>query len=391
MDPGDRERERKQLLEAIEAGAEEALALARWMHANPELSLEEHETSRRYRSALEREGFRIQGPVAGLETAFVADAGAGDAPLTVALLAEMDALPEIGHACGHSLSGPASLLAAMALRRTLAPGDLAVRVVGCPAEETGVGKRALVRGGVFADCDAAMMAHASDMRRAHRLFLGTRKLEFVFHGQAAHAAAYPDQGVNALDGVIATFVAVGLLRQQLPGGVRVHGIVSEGGTAPNIIPERAAARFWIRSLDDAELADAAARVQRCAEGAAAASGTRLEVNEDLNASPPLWPNAALAGLYREQLVHLGLPETDHPPHARIGSSDIAHVSRVVPTIHPNFPIGDDLQLHTRAFAEAVGSARGEAGLLEAARALALTCHALARDPEALRAVAAEAP
>lgn len=391
MDSNALERERKRLLEAVEAGAGEALALAHWMHANPELSLEERETSARYRAYLERDGFRVRAPVAGLETAFLAEWGEPDSPLRVALLAEMDALPEIGHACGHSLSGPASLLAAHALRHCLAAEDLAVRVVGCPAEETGVGKRALVRGGAFSDCDAALMAHASDMRRAHRLFLGTRKLEFVFHGTAAHAAAYPDRGVNALDGVIATFVAVGLLRQQLPSGVRVHGIVSEGGRAPNIIPERAAARFWVRSLDDAELADAAARVLRCAEGAAVASGTRLEVHEDPNASPPLWPNAALAGLYREQLTYLGLPETDHPPQARIGSSDIAHVSRVVPTIHPNFPIGEDLQLHTRAFADAVGSERGDAGLLEAARALALTCHALARDPEARRAVAAEAP
>jgi amidohydrolase len=383
--------ERRALLGAVEAESDEILALARWMGAHPELSLAEHATSRRYQAYLEARGFAVRGPVAELETAFVAEWGSPDAACCVALLAEMDALPGVGHACGHNLSGPASLLAAAALAATLPARVLRVRVVGCPAEELGVGKRRLVAAGVFTGCDAAMMAHASDMRRAHRLFLGNRKFEFVFHGRAAHAAAYPERGVNALDGVIQTFVAVGLLRQQLPRGVRVHGIVSEGGEAPNIIPERAAARFWVRALEDAELEDAAARVQRCAEGAAAASGTRLEVREDENTSPPLWPNLPLAGIYRRALEELGLPETDDPPDARIGSSDITHVSRVAPTIHPNFPIGRNLKLHTREFAQASATAKGEAGLLEAARALALTAQELARSPEARLAVAAERP
>jgi metal-dependent amidase/aminoacylase/carboxypeptidase family protein len=231
------------------------------------------------------------------------------------------------------------------------------------------------------------MAHASDLRRAHRLFLGNRKFELVYHGRAAHAAAYPEEGINALDGVVALFVAVGLLRQQLPEGARIHGIITEGGTAPNVIPERAAARIWVRALEDAVLAHAAERVLACAEGAARASGTRLEVVEEETSSPPMRANLPLADLYREQLLSLGLEETPHRPDAAIGSSDITHVSRVVPTIHPNFPVGEGLKLHTRAFAEATASPRGEAGLLEAARALALTVLALAREPEARRAVA----
>jgi metal-dependent amidase/aminoacylase/carboxypeptidase family protein len=148
----------------------------------------------------------------------------------------MDALPGIGHACGHNLSGPASLLAAQALAARLPESALRLLVVGCPAEEIGVGKRRLVEAGVFAEADVAMMAHASDMRRAHRLFLGNRKVEFVFHGRAAHAAAYPERGINALDAVIALFVNVGLLRQQLPRSARIHGIVTDGGKAPNMIP-----------------------------------------------------------------------------------------------------------------------------------------------------------
>jgi len=227
------------------------------------------------------------------------------------------------------------------------------------------------------------------MRRAHRLFLGNRKFEFVFHGRAAHAAAYPEQGINALDGVIAYFVAVGMLRQQLPRGVRVHGIVSDGGEAPNIIPERAAARVWVRALDEAELDDAATRVVECARGAALATGTRLEIEEAESTSPAMKPNLPLAALYRRQLEHLGLPESDHAPGEAIGSSDITHVSRVAPTIHPNFPIGRDLQLHTRPFAEATTSPEGEAGLVEAAKALAATAQQLARSPE-LRGEVSEA-
>jgi amidohydrolase len=380
--------ERERLLEEVERGAAEALELSRWMARHPELSLAEYATSERYRAYLAARGFDLEAPVAGMATAFLARRGEAGAPLSVALLAEMDALPEIGHACGHNLSGPASLLAAAALARVLAPSELRLVVVGCPAEETGVGKPRLVEAGVFAGLDAAMMAHASDMRRAHRLFLGNRKFEFVFHGRAAHAAAYPERGVNALDAVIALFVSLGLLRQQLDRGVRVHGVVSDGGAAPNVIPERAAARVWVRALDDALLEQSAERVVHCARGAAEATGTRLEILRRESESPAMRPNLPLARLYREQLERLGLPETAQAPADAVGSSDITHVSRVVPTIHPNFPIGEGLALHTRAFAEATTGARGEQGLLEAARALSLTVHALARCPDARRAVAA---
>lgn len=381
--------ERERVLAAVERELPAATELARWMAAHPELSLEERETSARYVAALEARGFAVARRAAGLETAFVASWGSPKATVKAALLAEMDALPEIGHACGHNLSGPASLCAAFALASSLAAEDARILVVGSPAEEIGVGKRRLVEAGVFADADVAMMAHASDMRRAHRLFLGNRKFVFTFHGRAAHAAASPERGINALDAVIALFVAVGLLRQQLPAGVRVHGIVTDGGKAANVIPERAAAEIWVRALDPAQLTSAAERLAKCAEGAAAATGTRLEARELESSSPAMKPNLALAGCYRDQLASLGLEETPHPPDQAIGSSDVTHVSLALPTIHPNFPIGRELQLHTRAFAEAAASAAGEAGLGEAARALALCVLALARDPELRARVARE--
>jgi amidohydrolase len=376
------------VLGAVDAGLGEAIALARWMAANPELSLHEIETSRRYVEYLVDRGFEVVRNVAGLETAFVATHGSSEAKLRVALLAEMDALPDLGHACGHNLSGPASLLAAASLASAVEPEELAVVVVGCPAEEIGAGKWRLVEAGVFADLDAALMAHASDMRRAHRLFLGNRKLEFTFHGRAAHAAAYPERGVNALDAVILLFNGVGLLRQQLPASVKVHGVISEGGRAPNLIPERAQALFWIRALEEEILEDAAERVAACATGAAAATGTRLESRTLETSSPPMRPNLPLAAAYRRQLQYLGLPETSHPADRCIGSSDISHVSQVVPTIHPNFPIGSDLQLHTREFAAAAASPEGEKGIAEAARALALTVLELTLDPDLRAEIAA---
>jgi amidohydrolase len=381
------ERERADLLAAIDREADEAFALARWMFAHPELSLAEYKTSARYIAYLSARGFEIETPVAELESAFVARHGAGTAPISAALLAEMDALPEIGHACGHNLSGPASLLAASALASVLPDDAARVVVVGTPAEEIGVGKRALVAAGVFDDVDCAMMAHASDMRRAHRLFLGNAKYEFVYHGKAAHAAAYPHEGLNALDGVIAFFVALGLLRQQLPPSVRVHGIISDGGQAPNVIPERAAARVWVRALEPEVLATAAERVVKCAEGAASATGTRLEIIAVESSSPPMRVNLPLADIYSRQLDALGLPQTPQAPDEAIGSSDITYVSQVTPTIHPNFPIGRGLGLHTRAFAEATTTAEGESGMLEAARALALTVWELARSHAARQALA----
>jgi len=235
--------------------------------------------------------------------------------------------------------------------------------------------------GAFEGMHAAMMAHASDMRRAHRLFLGIRKFELVYRGRAAHAAAYPEEGRNALDGVIGFFVALGLLRQQLAPGARVHAIVSDGGQAPNIIPERAAARVWVRALAEGVLDAVAERVLACAQGAATASGTRLEVEEAQGSSPAMRPNLPLTEVYRAQLLRLGLAESGEAPDANIGSSDITHVSRVVPTIHPNFPIGRNLKLHTRPFAEACASPEGERGLLEGARALAGTALTLARSQE----------
>jgi amidohydrolase len=370
--------ERASLLAAVDAGAEDILDLSRWVTAHPELALEEYGAADHYIEYLYARGFEVSRPVPKLHTAFVARCGSKAAP-KIALLAEMDALPELGHACGHSLSGPASLLAASALAEVLPKEALQLLVVGCPAEEIGAGKRQLVAAKVFDGVEAAIMTHASDMRRAHRLFLGNAKYEIVFEGYPAHAAACPEEGINALDAAVACYTSLALLRQQLPPEVRIHVIISEGGEVPNIIPARAVLQVWVRALEQTELEHTARSVKACAEGAALATATSVEIKFNANISPTMRPAPFLAEIYRQQLGELCLMETGEGPAERIGSSDITHVSQVVPTIHPDFPIGKGLALHTREFAAAVASPAGEQGLVEAAQAMVLTVQTLARN------------
>jgi len=236
---------------------------------NPELGLKEEKTAAKMQALLKEAGFKVESGIAGMPTAFRASLGSGSPK--IALLAEMDALPEIGHGCGHNIAGTASAGAGAALAavlpKFLKPGSGTLIVLGTPAEELGKGKIEMCKAGVFNDIDAAMMVHGSSKRKVVKNFLGLVRINFVFHGKTSHAAAYPEEGVNALDAVILFFNSVGLLRQQLRGDVRVHGIITDGGKAPNIIPERAAASFYVRAKDLLELASVKERVINCAKGA----------------------------------------------------------------------------------------------------------------------------
>jgi amidohydrolase len=301
----------------------------------------------------------------------------------------MDALPGLGHACGHNIVGVASACAAAALadfgKGVLRAGK--VIVLGTPAEETGYGKARMVEKGVFRGIDAAMMVHPSSRRHVAKGYLALAKLHFTYHGRAAHAAAYPEHGINALDGVLLLFNGVSALRQQLPDTVRVHGIVTEGGRAPNIIPERAKAYFYVRGETLAEMHEALARVKGCAAGAATASRCRLEVEEGAYTLSPMKVNPVLADAYRGALALLELPESGAPTDRNRGSSDIGNVSQVVPTLQPNVPIasGARVEIHTRAFEEATTKPSGIEGMMEGVRALALTGYDLFADPSLVKA------
>ena len=354
-----------------------------------ELGLREFRTSEILSGFLEARGFRVERGIAGMETAFRAEHVFGKGKPSVAFLCEMDALPGLGHACGHNIVGVSSACAAAALAAFGAGRFRSGRIValGTPAEEMGYGKARMVEKGAFRGIDAAMMVHPSSRRHVAKGYLALHKIRFTYFGRASHAAAYPEHGINALDGVLLLFQSTAALRQHLPETVRVHGIVTEGGKAPNIIPERAQAYFYIRGENDEELADAVRRVKECARGAAKATGCRLKLEEGPYTLSAMRVNPVLAAAYRRSLAALGLPESGAPVNKNRGSSDIGNVSQAVPSLQPNVPIsgGERVEIHTRAFEEASRSRTGVAGMMEGIRALSLTARELFASPALVRA------
>lgn len=378
---------KRDVIAMIDERRDSLTAIARELYDFPETGLNEFRAARLLTGFLEDEGFAVEREIAGLPTAFRATSGSmGPA---VAILAEMDALPEMGHACGHNVIAAAAVGAAMALRRIVPPDAARIIVLGTPAEELGIGKVELIKAGFFQEVDFAMMVHPSSKRQVIKSYLGLARVRFTFLGKAAHAAAYPDQGINALDGVIQTFNGVNALRQQLRDDVRVHGIITEGGAAPNIIPAKAACYFYVRADDLAEVYRVRERLIACAEGAARASGSCLEIDVDERVLAPFKINRRFCDLYSAQLAYLGLPEAGAPPGKNKGSSDIGNVSQVVPTIHPHVPIGEGIHIHCEEFARATVSPAGKMAVAEGAKAMALTAVELATSSEMRRCITEE--
>ncbi|MBI5492215.1 MAG: M20 family metallopeptidase [Deltaproteobacteria bacterium] len=360
------------LIDAAESLRGALTSMSDDFYRNPETGLEEKKTSSEMQAFLEKYGFTVEAGVAGMPTAF--RAGLGKGRPVIALLAEMDALPGIGHGCGHNIAGTASIGAAAALSEVLRGLDWSgtVLVLGTPAEELGKGKIEMINAGVFNTVDAAMMVHGSSRRTVVKHFLGLTRLNFTFRGRSSHASAYPEEGINALDAVIQTFNAISALRQQMRGDCKVHGIITEGGKAPNIIPELASASFYVRSKDLKELASLKERVVNCAKGAAIATGCSLDVREEGETNAPMKLNAAFADAYRGALKVLGLPEDTQAPGRNVGSSDIGNVSQAVPALHPHVPIRQGINIHTREFADATVTVDGHRALMEGVKTLGLT-------------------
>ncbi len=371
---GDLERAKTAVIESVERNARALWALSREIHRDPETSFQERRASARLAAFLEARGFAVERGAARLPTAFEARRPArGRGRPNVSFLAEYDALPGLGHACGHNVIGAASAGAGAALAAAVGPEAGGVFVFGTPAEEEGGGKVLMAQRGLFGGMDAAMMIHPSGETRAEVNFLAMAEVRFRFTGKASHASAAPEQGVNALDGVLATFNAVASLRQHLPPGDRVHGIVTEGGEAPNVIPARASAWFYVRSATPEGLEGLLPRVIACARGAARSSGARLRVWRSPISYAPMRVNRALASLFRENLVRLGVREPDPLPPLAMGSSDVGNVSQIAPTIHPQIQmVPPEVSAHTQAFAQAAGGPEGRKVLLLGAKALAMT-------------------
>ncbi|MFQ5700681.1 MAG: amidohydrolase [Acidobacteriota bacterium] len=358
---------------AVEELEDRLKQLSRDLHDHPELSLHETRSSSRLQEMLRAGGFRVEAGVAGLPTAFVAvrEGRAGKGP-RIAFLAEYDALPGIGHACGHNLIAAAGVGAGLALSRLAdnLPGE--ILVVGTPAEETLGGKCVMVRKGVFEGIDAALMIHPGTHWRVEVDSLACITLEVTFQGKEAHAVAWPEKGINALDALIQLFVAVDMMRKRLGRDVKIPGIIREGGVRPNIVPARTVGQFTLRAPSGSSRDEVRRHFEHTVGGIAAATGCGFSLRATDEPYDDMVTNKTMADVFRSYLKQEGVT-TVEGERPNKGSLDMGNVSRAVPSLHPFVAICEpDVASHSAAFAAATITPRAEKALMIAVRALALT-------------------
>jgi amidohydrolase len=380
---------KRRIAAAVEAHRAEILELSHRIHANPEPAFEERQASAWVAEAIARHGYAVEHPVGSLDTAVrgVLRGGRDGGGPRIGVLAEYDALPGLGHGCGHNSMAASGVGAAIALA-TIAP-ELAGEIVflGTPAEERGSGKAIMIRDGLFEGLDAALLYHPSDVTYVACRLLASEDIYVTFHGRQAHAASEPWMGRNALDALILLFSSVGLWRQQLRPDVRVHGIIQEGGTAANIIPSRSKAWFMVRSPREDEYLEMRERFRKMCEAAAAATGCSVEVEFDGGAST-MSHNRTLGDRFTANMEAYGV--LDNPPSDNLGSSDMGNVSQVLPTIHPSIAIcAAGVPGHSIEFREAAVSPLGDEVTLLAATLIAQTAYELFADPALVEAAWAE--
>ncbi|WP_433707597.1 M20 family metallopeptidase [Paenibacillus illinoisensis] len=354
------------------------------IHANPELSFGEVQAQQWLTEPLEAAGFQVEKGISGLPTSFRAVwEGQADGP-TIALLAEYDALPRIGHACGHNLIGTSAVGAALALKKAFPELPGRIIVLGTPAEEEGGGKIIMANDGVFDGIDAVMMCHPQQKTMVLRGALACVDATFTFHGKQAHAASSPEKGISALDALVNAYAGINSLRPYLKDDVRVNGIITKGGDAPNVVPELAEAVYIIRAKTVEELKTVMDKVYRVVRHAAEGVGATVDISEGLIYAERN-NNKALASLFQQNLEDMGIEVHDPPQTGGVGSSDIGNVSQVTAAIHPYIRLGD-ATTHTPEFARLAGAEEGMIELNLAAKALALTAYDLYADRAALQQV-----
>lgn len=378
---------KKSIITEIDSRRSELIELSLNIHANPELGLNEHKAMEWLTSFLQKSGFTIERGIAGLPTAFRAAYGKGKP--VVAFLAEFDALPKMGHACGHNIIAAAAVGAAVAASRCADKYPGTIVVIGTPAEELDGGKVMMVERGAFNGIDAAMMVHPGVLDAATAFALACQNLEISFYGKAAHAAASPEAGINALDAMIMSFNAINSMRQHIKASSRIHGIIKNGGEAANIVPAYTSGLFMVRAEDDAYLDELKPRVLDCFKGAALATGARLEYKWGTLRYSAMRNNMTLAGVFQQNMQLLGRKVTTEPYKA-LGSTDMGNVSRIVPGIHPFVAIAPDtVSTHSVEFAIAAASETGMRGMVDAAKAMAMVAADLLASSDLVNAVRAE--
>jgi amidohydrolase len=377
------EEAKRQVHGEVDALRPDLLRLSREIHAHPETAFQERHAHDLLAPFVREQGFMVEEQAFGLETSFRAVFGGG--PVTIAFCAEYDALPEIGHACGHNLIAACGVGAAVTAARIL--GDRArIVLLGTPGEEGGGGKIKMLDAGAFDGVDVAMMAHPGPVDFVYANIMGSARVQVDYYGKAAHQGAMPERGVNALDAIVTAYNTMAQLRQHIRRDARLAAIVTRGGDAVNVIPEHTSGIFSARASSARYLQQLRERLQSCIEAGALATGCRVEMEWSQAEYAPFRHNHAMADAYIANGHTLGkqfLDLSDYP----VGGTDMANVSQALPAIHPEFAIGagPSVQTHTREFADATATDEAHAAMLDATRLLAMTAIDLALDPSLLQA------
>ncbi len=369
--PADIQKLKDRVTAKVEALREELIELSLRIHAHPELAFQEEQASAWLADYLEGHGFRVVRGICDLPTAFRAERGEG-AP-RVALLAEYDALAAIGHGCGHNIIATSSVAAGIASSVVVEETGGTIVVIGTPAEEIYGGKVLMARRGAFDELDAAMLCHPGSRNAVYAHALACAELQVEYFGKEAHASSRPEAGVNALDALIFAFNGIAALRQHIRGSARIHGIITDGGQAPNVVPGHAAGGFLVRAADEEYLEELKVRVIACLEAGALATGARMEYRWGEAQYAAMRTNSPLAEAYRSNLVAVGREVTDDESRRSMGSTDMGNVSALLPAIHPTIAIAPrEVSAHSPEFARWAASEDGHRGLLDAAKTLAMT-------------------
>jgi amidohydrolase len=373
----------KKVLDIAEGLKQELVELSEYILENPELGYEEFKACKAHVDLLKKHGFEVEEEYMGIETAFKAVYDSGKPGPVIAYLSEYDALPGIGHGCGHNLLGTTNTGAGIALSKLLKDYRGKIVVYGTPAEETSGAKVEMAEKGAFDDVDIAIEVHPSDKHYESGASLALQAIQFTYKGRAAHAAADPEHGINALDAAINTFNNINALREHIKSSSRIHGIIKEGGKAANIVPELAIAQFYVRATTKTYLEELVEKVKNCARGAALAAGAELEISNYEASYDNLVTNKTLSAVYSKWLKEVGVEKIEGPRES-FGSLDVGNVSHLVPTIHPYFGICEtEVAGHTREFAQATKTPFAYASMVKTMAAMVLTALEVINDDDLL--------
>lgn len=379
----------KKVLGVAEEAREELIELSEYILDNPELGYQEYKSAKAHVELLKKHGFSVEEGYLGIETAFRAVYDSGIPGPTIAYLSEYDALPGVGHGCGHNILGATNTGAGIVLSKMIGQHRGRVVVFGTPAEETSGAKVDMVDRGAFDDIDIAMELHPSDKHYMSGSSLALQAIQFTFKGRTAHAAADPEHGINALDAAINTFNNINALREHILSSARIHGIIKEGGKAANVVPDLAIAQFYVRATTKTYLAELVEKVKNCARGAALAAGAELEICNYEASYDNLVTNQTLSAVYEKWLRETGVKDIEGPRKS-FGSSDIGNVSQVVPAIHPYFGICQtETPGHSREFAMATKTPYAYESMVKTITAMVLSAIEIIDNDELLEKIRVE--